>query len=703
MWRTSILWLLGPALAVPIAAAERKTLPDEFLFGASVYPELQTREEWNRMLDDFQKARFNVVRVTESSWGNLETAPGQFNFGWLRQFLDDLDRRGMKAILGTSSYIAPQWLSARNPDMLVELHPGWKAHPMARKAACLNHPEYRHAVRRYVLSLGRAFKDHPAVIGWQLDNEIEFVVGRPCYNAACERAWREWLKRTYRTADEFNRRLHLVSWGMKVDSLDNVPQPRSGIEGGPDRIRLPALALANLHFRRDVILEFFAEQTAALREVGVKHWITTDWNSVWTALADDPLVRKSLDFAGLNFYQPSADNPEFWRNLAWHLDMHRSAHGLGHFLVAETRVGVAGDVVMWDPFPTKDQYRMWMLQPAAFGASGLLYWSGNRWVGGHWPHWGGVLDWTGRPEPDFHWLVELGEFFNKSGPRLLRNPVKATAAVITDFDQRAALQAYPHVPNSRQVLPQAFEALHRLGAGVDSINVEDASQPGKLKAYSVVVIPAATALDHPRLPAALTAFVQNGGHVLITPFTAYQSWDGIFRSDGFGANLAELTGVIVRTARRMGTAADAGRRDQSVDWEYGEAPVGIDGYCEYIEVTPPAETIGRFRSEDEVLNGRPAAARRKLGKGSVVKLAFWPGGDSIVRLFRALLPPGGLLAEAAPAGVQAIPRTDGSLFVVNTSPRAASVRLTRSGSDRLSGRRLDRAVEMKPYEVLWVE
>ena len=33
----------------------------EFLFGASVYPELQTRDEWNRMLDDFQRAHMHVL------------------------------------------------------------------------------------------------------------------------------------------------------------------------------------------------------------------------------------------------------------------------------------------------------------------------------------------------------------------------------------------------------------------------------------------------------------------------------------------------------------------------------------------------------------------------------------------------------------------------------------------------------------------
>ena len=692
-----VVWLA--ALALPLRSAAPKTLPDQFLFGASTYPELQTREEWNRMLDIFEKAHFKVVRVSESSWGNLETAPGRYNFGWLKDYLDDVNRRGMKAILGTSSYIAPQWLSATHPEILVETQPGVRVHSMSRKAACLNHPLYREAVRRYVLALGRAFKDHPAVIGWQLDNEIEAVIDKVCYNPACDRAWREWLRRTYHTSEEFNRRLDLVSWGMDYTSLDDVAQPTASLDGG-----LAAVKLAHLHFQRDVILDFLREQAEALREAGVKQWITTDWNTVWNALADDPRARESLDVASLNFYQPSADNSEFWTTLAWHLDMHRAAHGLGHFMVTETRVGVAGQTVMFDPFPTRDQFQMWMLQPAAYGAFGLMYWSGNRWHGGHWPHWGGVLDWTGHPEPDFSWVIDTGAVFEKWSDRLLHNPVKATAAVITGFDQRAALSVYSHTPASRQVLPQTFDALHRLGIGADSVNIEDAATPGKLAKYRLVVIAAATALDHPQFAATLRSYVEAGGNVVITPFTAYQSWDGVFRRDGFGANLADVAGVLVRTARRMGTSADKGREDQQVSWLEAMSPVGIDGYCEYLQLRPQTEVIGRFKSSEPVLDGQPAATRKTVGTGSVIKLAFWPADDSVLKLFRGLVSmDGNPLSAAVPAGVEAVPRTDNSLFVINTSSRPAAIQLSRPVLDRISGRRLEGSAQMKGYGVLWLE
>ena len=691
-------------LAPGLRAEELK--PTQFLFGASVYPDLQTRDEWNKMLDEFQKARMNVVRVGESSWGNLETERGQYSFGWLRDFLDDLAKRNMKAILGTGSYIPPQWLAAGNPEILIQLHPGVPSHPMARHAACLNHPLYREAMREYVLALGREFKDHPAVIGWQLGNEMEGMINVLDYNPACIQAWAEWLKKTYHTSEEFNRRLGLVSWGMKVRSLNEIPQPGEGVEEGGKQ--LAALTLAHRHFRRGVLLNFLIEQTRTLREAGVKRSITTDWNTVWHAVADDPLAPKALDIAGLNFYHPAGDAPDFWLNLSWHLDMHRSAHGLGRFWVTETTIGTSGYTFMDNPFPSHDQFRVWMLQPVAFGASLLMYWSGNRWHGGHWPHWGGLLDWTGQTELDFPWVVQTGEFFQKWGPRLLQYSVKARAVVLTDFDQRAALEVYPHTQGSQGLLAECFDAFHRLGIGVDSMNLTAAEDASRLEKYSLVVIPAATALDSSALPTSLKQDGEAGGNVLITPFTAYQSRDGVFRRDGFGANLAELTGVRVRTARKMGTSADPGRRDQQVAWigggMNGLSPVGITGFCEIMEVQPEAEVIAKFESHEPLLDGRPAATRRKLGKGGVFKLAFWPKDESVAQLIRKIVPdPKNPLAAITPPGVQAVPRTDGSMFLINTTSNPLRVQLTRAVSDRISGRKLDGATQMNGYEVLWVE
>src|SRR5208283_4476074 len=100
----------------------------------------------------------------------------------------------------------------------------------------------------------------------------------------------------------------------------------------------------------------------------------------------------------------------------------------------------------------------------------------------------------------------------------------------------AALEIYPHIPLSLTVLPQCFDALHRLGIGVDSMNMATATASANLKKYSLVLIPAATALDNAGVTASLQDFAQSGGVVIITPFTSYMDKDGIFRGDGFAAN-----------------------------------------------------------------------------------------------------------------------------------------------------------------------
>lgn len=688
-----------------------------FLFGADVYPELQSRSEWMSMLDVLQRAHMNVVRVSESAWGHLEPAPGKFSFGWLRDFLDELERRGMRAILGTGTFIPPQWLVASHPETLVHLLPGLPSHPLSRHSPCLNHPRYRDACRNYIRAVGGEFKQHPTIIAWQLDNEIELILPLICYNPACETAWQTWLRNTYATPEAFNQSLGLSSWGMQVQRFEDVPQPRQGVEGTADvhlagttpiRQSLPALSLAHLRFARDVVIDFLSEQAQALRDAGVRQPILTDWNETWTAVADDPRVPEFMSIAGFNLYPPSEDRPAAWRESPWHFDMHRSAHGTGRFLVTETRFGVMGQTAIWDPAQSREQYRMWNLVLAAFGACGLLYWTGNRWRGGHWPHWGGLLDWTGKPEIDFEWAVELGDLLGTWGPALLANPVKASALVLTDFDQRSALQIYPHVPSSLSVLPETFHALHRLGIGTDSMNLTAAEDAERLKPYALVLIPAATALHNSRTVAALREYVQAGGTLLISPFTAYTDWNGVFRGDGFAANLSELTATLVRTVRWMGSPANGGKQQLNVRWNgaglSGTSPAGLDGLCEILEVSPPAQVIAEFVSDQEIVHGRPAATRTAVGAGSVIKLGFWPQDDSLLSLLQSLIPAGhGLLDRPLPDGVLAVPRADDSLFVINVSSREQPIALRHAAIDRLSGKRISEQVTLHGYQVLWLE
>jgi beta-galactosidase GanA len=195
---------------------------------------------------------------------------------------------------------------------------------------------------------------------------------------------------------------------------------------------------------------------------------------------------------------------------------------------------------------------------------------------------------------------------------------------------------------------------------------------------------------------------------MITPFTAYTDENGIFRADGFAANLKELTGGLVRTVRWMGSAEASGRKGPEVQWKgrgmTGTSPVGLDGYCEFLEVDPEAEWLATFKSKQTILDGRPAVTQRKLGRGVVVKLGFWPGDESLLRLIRQLISDGGeFLSGPVPAGVLAVPHTDNSLFIVNTTGEEMAIELSRAASDQFSDAKLSGKTLLKPFQVLWLD
>jgi beta-galactosidase len=346
-----------------LIAQQKKFETDIFLYGASVYPEIQTKDKQIKMLDLFSKAGFTVLRLGESAWGNLEPAPGKFNFGWLKDFLDEMQKRNMKAILGTCSYIPPQWLAAKHPEILMQYSDGSKANPMGRHAACRNSPLFRVELEKFILAYAAAFKDHPTVIGWQLDNEIEQNIGRIDYNDANKKTWTAWLQKLYHNEDELNTRLGLKAWGLRASAIEDVPLPSKSNDG-----YLSALSLAALHFDRDNITEYFLWQKSLLRKAGVQQWITTDWIMTNHTIADEPAFKEILDVSGVNEYQPTEDAPNDWAYQAMFNDLHRSTNKDGHFLVTETRIGPTGGEKIWTASASLQQFITWIIQPAAFGA-----------------------------------------------------------------------------------------------------------------------------------------------------------------------------------------------------------------------------------------------------------------------------------------------------------------------------------------------
>ncbi len=175
---------------------------DTVLYGASYYHEYMPYERLDKDVELMQKAGITVVRVGESTWTSWEPRDGQFEFAWMDRVLDRLHQAGIKVILGTPTYSIPPWLYKEHPEILVtrvERPESDLRHPAEHGHLAPDLPQYAERVIRQIVA---HFKDHPAVIGYQIDNETA-PTAPPA--PMSRQAFIEHLKEKFGTTEAMNR------------------------------------------------------------------------------------------------------------------------------------------------------------------------------------------------------------------------------------------------------------------------------------------------------------------------------------------------------------------------------------------------------------------------------------------------------------------------------------------------------------------
>ncbi len=65
-----------------------------------------------------KRAGCNMMSVGIFSWAALEPEEGRYEFGWLKQVIDNLYANGISVLLATPSGARPAWMSAKYPEVL---------------------------------------------------------------------------------------------------------------------------------------------------------------------------------------------------------------------------------------------------------------------------------------------------------------------------------------------------------------------------------------------------------------------------------------------------------------------------------------------------------------------------------------------------------------------------------------------------------
>ena len=177
----------------------------------------------------------------------------------------------------TPTATPPKWLVDTMPDMITTGKDGRARSFGSRRHYSFAHQGYRRECARITRLVAGRFGTHPAVIGWQTDNEYGCRRHDHFHGAADLVAFRDWLAQRYQSADALNRSWGNVFWSMQYRGFDEVELPNLTVTEAN-----PAHWMDYRRFASRMVAEFNQLQVDILRELSPGRISSiTSWAGFW--------------------------------------------------------------------------------------------------------------------------------------------------------------------------------------------------------------------------------------------------------------------------------------------------------------------------------------------------------------------------------------------------------------------------------------
>ncbi len=591
-------------------AQSRQFAPDKMetiLYGVAYYPEYMPSDRLDTDVDLMQKAGITVVRVGESTWSSWEPRDGDFQFAWMQRVLDRLQQAGIKVILGTPTYSVPTWLVKEHPEILVThtttapplSDPHYPSYPGSttpgfygpRQNYDFLNPYFRQHAERVIREIVSHFKDHPAIIGYQIDNET-FPNGVPTqYTNA---AFVERLKQKFKTPNAMNKAWGLVYWGQLVDKWEDLP-PRDGILN-------PGYKLEWENFQHDIVTEYLAWQAKIVNEYKrPDQFVTQDFSGGVHTNLNQWAIAASLDIVAENPYFETQDRFN-GRNIWLAGDLGRSLKNT-NYLVTETNAQTIG----WDSRTQYPQYpgqlRLAVYTHLAAGANMVEYWHWHSLHYGQETYWKGVLSHDLLPNRTYAEVTQVAEELKRIGPQLVNFKKDNKVAILVSTDSANALSYMPVGDNVNymSVLHQMYNSLYELNVEPDFVQIGDAN----LARYKLLLVPPLYSASDNELHQ-LSDYVKGGGQVVMAFKSGFTNEYSTVRDvlapgplrDAAGFHYQEFTN-LAKPERLTPDPYKVGDQNEGSVWQ------------EFL-IPDTAEVVSSF---DDPHWHFPAITRNKFGRG----------------------------------------------------------------------------------------
>jgi len=666
-------------------------LPDTILYGVAYYDEYTPVDRVDEDARMMKAAGISVVRIAESTWGTLEPQPGVFDFSHVDRMLAAMHRQGIRVIVGTPTYAIPTWLARQHPNVLVVNPGGVRAQYGPRQNMDISDPDYRAAAERVIVALIDHVKDHPAVIGYQLDNETK------AYNTSgpnVQAAFVAQMKRAWPDLNALNAAWGLNYWSNRINRWEDFPSTNASINA--------SMSNAFAEFQRSLVTDFLTWQAKLVRaHAKPGQFLTQNFDLAWQGHSygiqpevDHWKSARPLDIAGIDIYHPSQDKLT-GIEIAFGGDVSRSMRNGQNYLVLETE---AQGFAQWTPYP--GQLRLQAFSHLASGAQMVEYWHWATTANAIETYWRGLLTQDYKPNPVYAEAGTVGADLKRLGPKLAGMTKRNRVAIYVSNRALSAFDSFkPNGVGYNQVLRPFYDALYRMNVEVDILSPDSTT---KLDEYQLIVVPALYAASDAEIDR-LNNYAKRGGHLLYTFKSGFSDENTKVRYADQPGAIAEAAGVGYQLfATPEGVSLDGdpfgvGAADNKVRW--------------WMEMLTPttAKVVARYSHP-----AWPAAAamtRNAWGRGEVSYIGFMPTDAMIDKIMASEVERAGVQPNLPGVRFPVIVK-DGMLknghrvhYLFNYSATAQQVSLPRGGVELLKSRKISNGqpIQLAPWDVAIVE
>lgn len=682
------------ALILAVSSINAQVSKNELLYGVAYYDEYMPYDRLDKDIKMMKDAGINVVRIAESTWSTEEPQDNVFDFSHIDRVLDAMHKAGIKVIIGTPTYAVPAWLVKKYPEILATTQMG-KNQYGARQNMDITNKDYLFHAERIIRKIMEHVKGHPAIIGYQVDNETKHY-GTAGANVQAQ--FVQYMKNKFKTTEAINKAFGLDYWSNRINSWEEFPSMVGTINAG--------LKAEFSKFQRGLVTDFLSWQAAIVREYKKpEQFVTQNFDFDWRGYSfgiqgdvDHFAAAKEMDIAGVDIYHPTQDHLT-GAEISFGGDMARSMKNGQNYLVIETE---AQGFPQWVPYA--GQLRLQAFSHIASGANMLEYWHWHSIHNSAETYWKGLLSHDFQPNPTYNEAMTIGRDFKKIGSKIASLKKMNEVAVLFSNEAQTAFNAFSFGWGAKEqyndVLRPMYDALYKMNVGVDFIDPSSLN----IEKYKLIIVPALYAAPDALLQK-LNAYAKNGGHIIYTFKSGFSDENVTVRNTVQPGIINEAAGV---SYSQFVIPENVSLKDDP--FQVGKNKNEIKYWMELLTPTT-AKVLAKY--DHPQWNNYAAVTQNNYGKGTVTYIGFMPGDNLMEKIMEGSLKQAGLWNEdqklhfplITKSGVNNQGKTIRYFFNYSAQAKTFTYTQGKNGTDLLSSEKVvkNSEINLAPWGMLVIE